>query len=474
MKNKSKISLLSLVSAITLLSLPSVTATLVFSNGFLYEETYLAGMKLKRDLLKKKENHRIIFIGGSALTFGLRSYLIEQELPQYHVVNFGLYGALGSECMLDLALPYIQEGDVVVLSFEQNQQTLSQYFSGMNMWQAIDDCKDAIFDLDERDQKALFGSSMAFAQQKFGYLTAGERPHGDGAYAYANFNAYGDIDCEIPSGNALSRRYDPNQMIRFDAKWWEEGFINDVNYFVSKASERRAKTYYWLAPANEKSVQNIGELDTYYDFLDCSLNCDILGDPADSIIDSGYFYDSNFHLNNAGAVNNSRRFVLDMKAELGDPSKTGIAIQEIPEAIVPESYEGDDSDAAFFEYDIEGNTAYVTSLSTSGRDKTSLIVPSTYQGLMVTRFDATTFQNNSDIQKVVLQQNISEIADYSFSGASKLTYIELRNPNPSSVNIGAHLLDGTSADIYVPAEALWTYRSHYFFSQYAQRIKAIS
>ena len=162
-----------------------------------------------------------------------------------------------------------------------------------------------------------------------------------------------------------------------------------------------------------------------------------------------------------------------MEQLLGDPSKTGIAIQEIPEAIVPESYEGDDSDAAFFEYDIEDNAAYVTSLSTSGRGKTSLIVPSTYQGLMVTRFDATTFQNNSDIQKVVLQQNISELADYSFSGTPRLTHIELRNPNPSSINIGAHLLDGTSADIYVPAEALGTYRSHYFFSQYAQRIKAI-
>lgn len=464
------------ISAITLLlaSLPTTVAVLVFGSDTLYKDTYLAGMKLKRDLLKETEGKRIVLIGGSSLAFGVRSPLIEKEFPEYKVVNFGLYGALGSECMLDLALPHIKKDDLVVLSFEQNAQTLSTYFSAMDMWQAIDDCKDAYWDLDESDRQAMVPASIAFAQQKLSYQLSSSAPKGDGAYAYENFNSNGDIDCDIPTGNALPHRYDPNQLIDFGLSLWEEDFIKEVNDFSKQVSAKGANTFYWFCPCNESALINPWGIDAYYQALSERLSFTILGNPHHSLFDPGYFFDSNFHLNNAGAINNTKRMVTDLKAELKIAKRTEIEEQPIPLPIVPYvDIEGDNSDLAFFNVEVDGDAATIKSLTEDGKKKESLVVPSSFEGKPITRFDVSTFQGNNAIKKLILQGNILEIADFSFTNTTGLTRIELRNPKPSTIQIGSHLLDGTNAKLYVPKESLGAYRSHYFFSAYASRIKAL-
>lgn len=473
MGKKAKIIVLSVLAAISVSAVPSLAAGLVWGESQLYADTYLAGMKIKRDLLKKKDKKRLIFIGGSSLPFGLRSDLIERELPEYHVVNFGLYGALGTECMLDLALPYVQSEDIVLLSFEQNEQTLSRYFSGLTFLQAVNDCKDALYELDEQDRNAVIGEGIAFAQEKFSYLSSGKKPQGDGAYQKKYFNAYGDLVYEGASGNAMPERYDSNQPVSFLASSWEKGFATDVNAFISAAKNKGAKTYYWFAPTNRKSAQNAYELDDYCTDLTAMISCPILGDPHASLIDEGYFYDSNFHLNLAGANNNTRRFVRDFKAEFAIATKTNIDVMDIPPAIVPEVEEGDNSDRAYFLVEKKDGYAEVTGLTEAGKNRSSLIVPSTEDGLPITGFAIKTFQENRAVETIRLQNNLRAIPDYAFSGAAGLKRIELTSPSPSNYQIGSHLLDGTDADLYVPAEAVGRYQSHYFFSMYASRIKPL-
>ena len=466
-----KIIVIASLSAMVVAAVPITTAAVVLGESSLYEDTYLAGLKLKRDLLNQKDRKRLIFIGGSSLPFGLRSELIEKELPEYHVVNFGLYGALGTECMLDLALPYIQDEDLVLLSFEQNKQTLSSYFSGHIFLQAANDCKDAFFDLDERDRNAVLGSGVSFAQEKFSYWSASSKPQGDGAYQKQYFEAHGDLVYDGASGNAMAERYDPNQLVSFDVSWWEESFIKEVNWFTEEVQKKGAKTYYWFAPINQKSVQNLYELDDYCVSLAEKIKCPILGDPHASVFDEGYFFDSNFHLNNAGANNNTRRFVRDYKAEFGITSKTNIEVMDIPSAIVPEVEEGDNSDRACFVVESKTDHAVVTGLSKEGLKRSGLILPATENGLPITEFSVSTFQNNSVIESIRLQNNLRAIPDYAFSGATNLKRIELTSLNPATYQIGSHLLDGTDADIYVPKEAVGRYRSHYFFSIYSSRIR---
>ena len=103
-----------------------------------YDESFLGELGDKCTLLAESESPRIVLVGGSSLAFGVDSTLLEQEFPGYRVVNFGLYAALGTQLMLELSDGQFRAGDIVILSPEQQEQTLSCYFNAESTWQALD------------------------------------------------------------------------------------------------------------------------------------------------------------------------------------------------------------------------------------------------------------------------------------------------------------------------------------------------
>ena len=70
-----------------------------------YEDTFLGEMKYKMERLKTTEGPRIIVVGGSSVPFAMKSGLVEAYLPDYQVVDFGMYAGMGTVVMLDWACP---------------------------------------------------------------------------------------------------------------------------------------------------------------------------------------------------------------------------------------------------------------------------------------------------------------------------------------------------------------------------------
>ena len=121
---------------------------LVVEQGFLlfcgfglpaqFGNTFMGELKSKYERLKSTEGKRIVLIGGSGAAFDCDSSMLEEFFPSYEIVNFGMYAGLGTKAVLDLSESYIHEGDIVIFSPEQSEQTLSDYFNGEYMWQAVD------------------------------------------------------------------------------------------------------------------------------------------------------------------------------------------------------------------------------------------------------------------------------------------------------------------------------------------------
>ena len=88
-----------------------------------YSDTFVGALNEKCDRLKEIEGEKIVVVGGSSVAFGVDSALLSRYTGM-PVVNFGLYAALGTKLMLDLSLPHIGEGDIVVISPELDPQTL--------------------------------------------------------------------------------------------------------------------------------------------------------------------------------------------------------------------------------------------------------------------------------------------------------------------------------------------------------------
>lgn len=175
------------------LLLPVLTMVLlmigaVFALPPQYQQTFLGALSHKVDMLAQPETKpRIIVIGGSSVAFGQQSDLLAEQLPGYTVVNFGLYAGLGTDVMLELALPSIRPGDVVIISPEQNEQTLSGYFGAEAMWQAADG-HPALLHMSRTHASQLMAAMPIFAAHKAKQWLSGQTAQGDGVYRSDHFN----------------------------------------------------------------------------------------------------------------------------------------------------------------------------------------------------------------------------------------------------------------------------------------------
>lgn len=80
---------------------------------------YFDSLSEKMDFLSMvQEEKKIILFGGSAYRFGCDSTALEEAFPEYRVVNMGVYAYANMLPQALLLLPYLREGDVVILSPE--------------------------------------------------------------------------------------------------------------------------------------------------------------------------------------------------------------------------------------------------------------------------------------------------------------------------------------------------------------------
>jgi hypothetical protein len=186
-------------------------------------------------------------------------------------------------------------------------------------------------------------------------------------------------------------------------------------------------------------------------------------------LDSGWFYDTNFHLNNSGAILFTKSLVKDLKVVLKNTSPTTIDDPTMP--VVPPDAEtsGDDSDLGCFTFEETSSDATIVGISDEGKTKDSLVVPFTYNGKKITSFTSNAMTSDS-LKQVTIQSNIRFIEGASFDELPSLKRIVIMNSSPSTLAVGQSLLQGTNANIYVQKDVLADYKLNYSWSAYVDRI----
>jgi len=298
MKQRTKAILLIITVILPLLILSVIAVFIVPPQ---YKNTFLAELSEKYTRLKSIDEPKIILVGGSNLAFGLDSRDLEKEtgLP---VVNFGLYASLGTKAMMDLSKSSIHKGDIVVLCPELDAQTLSLYYNGETMWQALDCNYSMLLDVGFANYGKLLGSFPAFASEKFKFYRSGKTPNPKGVYQKSSFNKYGDIVYKRKYNNMMLE-YDPTHMITLTPSIVDEKFVAYVNQYASLVRRHGAKIYFSFPPMDKAALEKNTTDKTilsFYQYLGEKLNVEIISNINGYLLDSGYFYDTNFHLNDTG------------------------------------------------------------------------------------------------------------------------------------------------------------------------------
>lgn len=401
-----------------------------------YENSYMGELKYKYSRLKNTTGKRIIIVGGSAMAFDIDSSLIKENFPEYEIINLGMYAGLGTATVLDMAISYCHDGDIIIFAPEQNPQTLSLYLGSEYAWQAVDGAFNMLpfFLRSEKNISLMAAAFPKFAARKIKMFVTDSAPNPDSVYRKSAFNEYGDIADNL-SQNIMINGLDTDTPISYEQGSLTNEYITYLNTCGASALKRNATLVFAYCPSNKAAVTKADDpdfestIDEYGLFLKNALTINIIGNPNDSIMDMEWFYDTNFHLNSSGKIFYTRLLIRNLKAYLSDSSLTAIEIPSKPPLL----------------YESGAETKVLT---------------------------AGTYSNNTTITSITVDKDISMIEDYAFNGCSSLKEIHIKNTVPSSIQIGQHLLDGTSANIFVPESALSTYKTDYRFSLYSDRIFA--
>ena len=397
-----------------------------------FGDTFMGELKSKYERLKETSGKRIVLVGGSGVAFDCDSALMDDFFPSYEIVNFGMYAGLGTKAVMDLSENYIHEGDIVILSPEQSEQTFSDYFNGEYMWQAADGAFGMLRDLKSENFEAMLGNFPRFALEKLNYVMKGQKPQTDSIYQKKSFNTYGDIELDTCRENILPNGYDVNQKVRFTEDVVQLEFMDYMNDWAKRLEKKGAVVWYRYCPVNKLSVEDMDELAAYDVFLRQKLDFPVIGNPENSLMEAEWFFDTNFHLNQPGKEVNTVQLIRDMKAMLGDDRAVTVELPEKP-------------------HRTWGDVSAETRIWTAK--------------------DSETYQGE---ETIVIPENVTQIEDYAFSNCAGLKQIVLEQKDPSKCIVGQHLLDGTGAEILVPQMSVDSYKRNYFWSVYAGRIGKVT
>lgn len=468
----------------------------VFALPSVYEDTYMGALYDKYELLKESDSKkRIIIIGGDGTALGIDSELMESELKGYDVINLGFSSELGIKAMLDLSKDGIKKNDIIIIAPDISEKGMSLDFNGEAMLKALDGNIELLAHIDISDYPSLLGASLEFACNKLGYVFDGTLPTSSRtAYLKENFNENGDNAC----GRPYNETFGLYNKVHFSYKAKLNGkeeteydkFIAYVNKYVHYAERKGATVYYSFGAVCEAAIdESVTEkdIDAYYSNLCSVLQCKIISDVKNYILDEQYFYDSEFTLNDSGVALRTVKLIDDLKRTLGKDTETSndgiIDAGYLVFPSVSESEE-DKKNAEYFVFEpyalVSGGETFtyysVTGLSESGKNAKELTVPNTYNGRPVIRISPYAFKDGKNLKTLHIGSSVSVIDGYAFASSDITSVYIPSGKKPQDINIptGNALAIADASPLltfYVDASVLEAFQNDFgFWSCYKEHL----
>ena len=433
-----------------------------------YHNAFHAALVDKYHRLTEVQGQKLIFVGGSSLPFGLRCDLIEQELG-YTAVNFGMYASLGTRVMTELSLDGVKREDVVVLAPELNPQTYSEYFNAEALWEAANEERSMIRALSWDEKTSMAYHYFPFLWNKLSVRNAEAVAEGE-LYARSSLNEYGDV-AYPREHNIMPGGFDKSQTVTL-SDLYDEAFFADMAAYVQAVRAKGAELYFAFSPTNAAAVRFTPEEAAAFErFVAEKLDCRVLGSIADVTYDPGYFYDTNFHLNDTGAIVHTIRLIDLLKEQLGRDGPTDIEIPPMPETESSDTpQDTEEPQEIMFEVSDEGGMLYLTAIKDAYKDETAIRLPERYNGRPIQGLTGGFLSGCGQLTELEIPACYTIYDAGIFSGCPALEKVYLELPEPSKSFVPAEgLMDGAAAAVklYIPAAKINKFRSNYTWRNYA-------
>ena len=260
--------------------------------------------KIKKDsLLKNSLSPRIIFIGGSNLSFGLNSQTVKDSL-RLNPINTAIHASIGLQHMMDNTIQYVNEGDIVVVAPEYQHFFGRFVYGGEELLRTISDVKYAPLKTNQIKNIYKFLPKLALSKinpLKYIYIRESD------VYSVNSFNEYGDVYTHwgleprkiVPDlGN--DDDYNPNTI----------RLINDFRIELKKKNASLYITYpSFQASSFDNNIKQIKKVENEL----INSGFELLGYPERYRMNDSLMFNSTYHLSKEGVDLRTQLLIEDIK-----------------------------------------------------------------------------------------------------------------------------------------------------------------
>lgn len=250
----------------------------------------------KNELLKNVGGERIIFVGGSNLSFGLNSEVFEDSLG-LHPVNTAIHAGIGLITMLDNTIRFIKKGDIVVVCPEYEQFFGDQGY-GINGPELLITTNvyglSNIFSLRPKQQIGVLKFLPKYALSKLKLWENFYTPSPYEIYARTSFNKYGDAvahwgQSAIPvfPAEGLGKNFNPDM-------------IAELENFHNKVISKGARCYFSFPSIQSQSFKNCKPQIDYLASQMSKTSIRVLGYPERYAFPNEMIFNTIYHLTKKG------------------------------------------------------------------------------------------------------------------------------------------------------------------------------
>ena len=272
-------------------------------------------------VIVNKDKPKIVLFAGCSFAYGVNSNMVDNSFDgRYVVCNLGCNGDINGAFQMEILLEYLGEGDVLVHSPEEMSapQLMSSFYLDGRMFIMVEGNYDLISLVDFSQNDLFFRAYNHFRVVR---ENEDECTYADGRTE--SFNEYGDF--------VYPRPYDESDEVERDVSYsddmynfapemlTEEGIAKLAGYYAA-AEAKGAKVCITYAPVNSSAQTGIDvyeagrQFDEKFKSLLAPYGYTVISDYRDYIYPGRYFYDSDYHLNDYGAIVRSVGLIEDLRA----------------------------------------------------------------------------------------------------------------------------------------------------------------
>lgn len=272
-------------------------------------------------LIVTADQKQIIFFAGCSFAYGINCPMVQASVgDEYAVCNLGVNGDINGAFQMEVILHYIGEGDILVHTPEvmSGPQLMSSFYLDGRAFIMCEGNYDLLSIPDFSQNDLIFRAYMH-------YVTIREKEeecsYSDGRAE--DFNLYGDYIAPRPYSEEDERERDQSysgNVYNFAPDLLTEESVAKLAAYYDTAESKGAEVCFSYSPTNGSSDTDVPVLDAGAAF-DSRLRSLLepygyapISDYRDYIMPGRFFYDSDYHLNDLGAIFRTERLLADMRS----------------------------------------------------------------------------------------------------------------------------------------------------------------